>query len=206
MEGKRIRQQEKDKDKSLHISTGGLREWKNKHLYNRTESTPYRSLEALFNELKLKSDDVFVDFGSGKGRVVFYLNSLYDCYIKGIEAKPTTYDDAILNLERYSNNLNSYNNKIEFYFTTAENYDVDKSDNHFYFFNPFSVVIFKKVISNILKSYKENPREITLIIFYTIEEYREFIQNHTPFKLTSRIKTPNQSDKYQQFLIYKLIP
>lgn len=206
MEGKKIRNIEKKIDKKFHVHTGGLREWRNKHLYNRTESTPYRSLEVLFNELKLTENDTFVDFGSGKGRVLFYLNSLYDCNIKGIEAKPQTFDDAVLNLERYSKYIDNYNNKIQFYFTTAETYQVEKEDNHFYFFNPFSIIIFKKVISNILKSFKKNPREITLIVFYTIEEYREFLKEHTNFEIVSRIKTPNQSDKYQQFLIYKLYP
>lgn len=203
MEGRKVRNEEKTIDTKLNVKTSGLRDFTNKHFYNRTESTPYRSLVSLFNELKLNEDDCFVDFGCGKGRVLFYLNSLYNCKIKGIEANPLTFDEAVENLETYSSNLKKYNNNISLIFQTAETYKVEKEDNVFYFFNPFSIVIFRKVIENIKRSLKKHPRKIKIIVFYTIEEYREFLNNETSFKVVSRVKTPNQSDRYQQFLIYE---
>ncbi|MCK9166449.1 MAG: hypothetical protein RBS76_04530 [Acholeplasmatales bacterium] len=73
-------------------------------------------------------------------------------------------------------------------------------------FHPFSITIFKKVITNILSSLKEHPRSVTLILFYTISEYLDFIDNHTPFVLKMRIKTPNKTDRKQHFLIYQYEP
>lgn len=206
MEGRKIRNNEIAKDKKLNIKTTGLREWRNKPLYNRTESTPYRAIKELFNRFKLTENDTFVDFGSGKGRVCFYINKYFDCNIKGIEAKPLTFDDALYNLDNYIKNRKDYNDKINFIFTTAENYPIEKEDNVFYFFNPFSIIIFKQVLSNILKSFKKHQRELTLILFYPMEDFRDFIEQNTPFILKNVIKVPNQTDRYQRFLIYKLKP
>lgn len=206
MGGRRIRKMENEKDKKLNIRTTGLREWKNKPSYNRTESTPYKAIKELFNRFKLTSEDTFVDFGSGKGRMCFYVNKYFDCTIKGIEAKALTFDDALYNLDNYIKNKSNYNDKINFLYKTAENYEIKKEDNVFYFFNPFSAVIFKQVISNILKSFKSDPRELTVILFYPMEDFRDFIEQNTNFVLKNVIKVPNQSDRYQRFLIYKLKP
>ena len=203
MEGPKIRKEENIKDKLLNIKTDGIREWRDKHQYNRCEPTPYRSLKILFDFYKLNENDYVVDFGSGRGRVVFYIHYRFNCHVRGIEANPLTFDEGIDNLHSYIYNLKDYNDRINFKFGTAETYNVRKKDNVFYFFNPFSIVIFKKVISNILKSAKKYHKKITLIIFYTIDEYIDFIRDHTPFELTMRIKTPHKTDPYQHFLIYE---
>ncbi len=203
MEGPKIRQEEDIKDKLLNIRTDGIREWRKTSLYNRYEPTPYRALKTLFHKYKLSENDHVVDFGSGKGRVVFYAHYKFNCKITGVEANPITYDEAIFNLHKYIHNKKNYNDNINFEFGTAENYDIKKDDNVFYFFNPFSTKIFKQVVFNIISSINKHPRDITIIIFYTIPDYVNFLKNHTPFTLAARVKTPNKTDKYQHFLIYK---
>src|SRR5690554_3750838 len=124
MEGPKIRQEENIKDKLLNIKTDGLREWRDNHLYNRYEATPYRSLKTLFKSLKLSPSDHFVDYGSGRGRVMFYVHHKFNCYVRGIEANPLTFDEGVDNLHRYIYKKGFDDNKIAFKFGTAESYRV----------------------------------------------------------------------------------
>lgn len=144
-----------------------------------------------------------MDFGSGKGRVVFYANYKFNCFAKGIEANHITHDEAINNFHDYLKIQPQAINKINFELLQAENYNINPDDNVFYFFNAFSLVIFKKVIFNIIKSAKDNPRKITLIMYYSFPDYLKFITEHTPFKLIKEIADPNDSNPQQNFLIYQ---
>ncbi len=190
-------------DKTLNINTSGIRDWHNNNHYFRYEPTSYNLLNLLFEELNLNDDDVFVDFGSGKGRVVFYTNYLFNCFTKAIEANHITHDEAINNLHGYLKVNPDATAKMKFELSKAEHYQINKEDNIFYFFNSFSVVIFKKVISNILESLKESPREITLIMYYSFPDYLNFINEHTPFKLIKKITEPNNPQPQQNFLLYR---
>ena len=44
-----------------------------------------------------------------------------------------------------------------------------------YFFNPFSIELLQKVMSRILESYYEIPREILLFFYYPSDEYVSFL-------------------------------
>jgi hypothetical protein len=45
----------------------------------------------------------------------------------------------------------------------------------FYFFNPFSVELLRKVMARILESYYANPREAYLFFYYPAEEYVSYL-------------------------------
>ena len=94
---------EKKLDKLLKIKTAGVRSSKTKQNY-RYEATPYNDLKLIFEKIKLKSDDHFLDFGSGKGRVCFYVHYLFNSFVYGVEANPLTFDDAIQNTKSYYSN------------------------------------------------------------------------------------------------------
>ena len=53
---------------------------------------------------------------------------------------------------------------LYFQYGLAEQYEIQKTENIFYFFNPFSADIFKKVVKNIMKSYEEHNRTMHLIL------------------------------------------
>src|SRR5699024_1194077 len=86
----------------------------------------------------------------------------------------------------------------------AEQYEIQPEDNCFYFFNPFSVKIFKQVVYNILASVKEHIRTIEIVLYYPLPEYKRFLQMDTPFQLIQRIKVPNDHGKYGKFVIYRV--
>ncbi len=186
-------------DLKLNITTTGTRSSSHKQHYA-YEPTPYNDLFLLFKKIKLKSSDYFVDFGSGKGRVCFLVNYLFSSSVKGIEANAHTYGDALANLKNYQTKAKT-NDKIAFHLGLAEKHIIAAQDNIFFFFNPFTVQIFKKVITNIISSVKENPRKITIILAYPIIEYVSYIIDHTNLIVKDYIEGTKNDHKFNKFLI-----
>ena len=197
--------EERKLDKLLGIRTVGMREWTgNKVQYNRYEATPYKALKKLSENYKFRDTDKVVDFGCGRGRVAFYLHNRFHIPITGIEANDKTYKEALENKETYRLRAKHIPAPIKFKYGLAQHYKIDKKDNCFYFFNPFSSHIFRKVVHNILRSVEKDRRTVDLILYYPIREYKEFLKNNTPFTIINKIKVPGGSDKKQKFIIYRL--
>ena len=97
-------------------------------------------------------------------------------------------------------------NKIKFENTFAENYKISLNDNKFYFFNPFSLQIFIKVIDNILDSLEANIRPVELILYYPSSDYIYYLENNTPFVIEREIILDDlyTKDNNERFLVYKL--
>ncbi|QKY68441.1 class I SAM-dependent methyltransferase [Lentibacillus sp. CBA3610] len=194
-------------DKLLNIKTRGTqRTFPDSSHHNPYQPTSYRALEALFQAYHLKPSDHVVDFGCGKGRLSFYIYYFYHVTVTGVEMNRSLYNEAIRNRRRYLDQTQEHTDKIHFQHGMAEAYRVDPSDNRFYFFNPFSVEIFMKVIHNILHSAAEYKRDIELIVYYGSDEYVDYLENNTAFELKKEITLSHifNGDPYDRFLIYRL--
>lgn len=196
---------ERKYDKMLQIKTTGLREWRDQSVpYNRYEPTPYKALERLFEVYKLDKDDEVVDFGVGRGRVSFYIHHRFHIPVTGVEVNETTLEEALDNKASYRLKAKHIDAPVRLYYGLAEQYDIQHTDNCFYFFNPFSTKIFKKVVNNILLSVKENERTVDIILYYPLPAYKKFLCDKTPFRLMNKVKVPGAKDKFEKFLIYRL--
>lgn len=195
---------ERKLDRSLHIRTVGLREWGSKEAsYNRYEATPYSALKQLFDVYKFDEGDRLVDFGCGRGRVAFYVHNEFKIPVTGVEAHDKTFDEALKNKQTYRKKRQHIKAPITLEYALAEQYEIDEEDNRFYFFNPFSLKIFKRVVMNILKSMKENERTVELIMYYPLPEFKEFLHLSTPFEMINKIKVNGDHGKYGKFVIYR---
>lgn len=198
---------ERKRDRTLNIRTTGIREWSVEEVhYNRCESTPYKALDRLFERYSFNKGDELVDFGSGRGRVAFSIHNRFRIPVDGVEANDKTFDELLVNQRNYLATAKHINAPLYFEFGTAENFDIKPSHNKFYFFNPFSIKIFRIVVRKILASFKEHPREIDLILYYPILQYRQFLQKDTPFELVNDIKVPGDMEVIEKFMIYRLYP
>jgi len=196
---------ERKRDKLLGIRTVGIREWEdNKIHYNRYEATPYKALDELSRKYKFGDADKVVDFGCGRGRVAFYLHNRFHIPVTGIEANVKTYEEALENKVSYSRKAKHIIAPIKFVHGLAQFYKIDKTENCFYFFNPFSVHIFRKVVHNILRSVEKDRRTVDLILYYPIDEYKDFLKTDTPFTIINEIKVPGEIDEKEKFIIYRL--
>ncbi|GIO18224.1 methyltransferase [Oceanobacillus oncorhynchi subsp. incaldanensis] len=160
------------------------------HHYNPYEPTPYSALEKLTKNYTLDKQGTVIDFGCGKGRLAFYLDFFQQISVTGIEMNTHFFNDAQHNLQTYTQSINAEDKRtdIQFICCLAEEYKIRAKDNHFYFFNPFSVQIFKRITSNILKSVEEAPRMVDIILYYPHDTYIQFLEYDSPFELLQEIK------------------
>ena len=198
----------KDKyyDKLLHIKTGGNQESPSGFHYYRYEPTPYTALEQLFESYEINTRNRLVDFGCGKGRLNFFVHHLFQSSVVGVEMNETFYQSAQENLKSYSKRNRVSRGQVQFHHCLAEDYRVNPADDRFYFFNPFSVQIFMKVIGNILKSFEKTPRQLDLLLYYPSDDYIFFLENETPFELQAEVTVRDLAvhNPYERFSIYRL--
>ena len=157
-------------DKRLQIQTAG-RDEENADQYRYPyEPTPYTVLERLANSGLIRENDVVLDYGCGKGRVDYFLSHQTKANTIGIEYDERIYRGAIENQKTFLSRA-----KTELLLARAELYEVPRSVNRCYFFNPFSVEILRKVMARILESYYENPRDVLLFFYYPSDAYITYL-------------------------------
>lgn len=173
--------------------------------YYRYEPTSYSGLICAFDEMDgvLTKYDRLVDFGCGKGRVLFYVNQRFQCEVCGIEIDPEVYEQALDNRAYFNTKFRGSSEKIEIINGKAEDYEVHPEDNVFYFFNPFEINIFEQVMEKVMESVKKQPRRIFVMMYYPKEEYRTFMRNKG-FALYRMVKLPNYNlDWDEKVVIYE---
>lgn len=208
MKWRKIIVKERFYDELLNIHTCGNNSESNHSIhYHPYEPTPYCALEELFKFYEVKASDHIVDFGCGKGRLNFYIHYNFHASVVGIEMNEHFYQDAKKNQVSYFKKTKKQQENLNFFCCFAELYEIQPHDNRFYFFNPFSVQIFMKVVKNILLSVEKAYREIELILYYPSDDYIYFLENQTSFELIKEVTLPKLFDKdtNERFLIYRLV-
>lgn len=200
---------DKKVDKELNIKTTGLIEWpRGVNLdYFRTESSSYADLDRFIAEYDWRENSQLVDFGSGKGRIVFYLNHQKGIPATGIEVNKVAYYHLVQNLIDYREQFGKKENDITLLEVKAEDYEIKSSDDLFYFFNPFTVNIFKKVVANIEQSLQEHPRIADIVLYYPNISYEYFLDKDTSFNHIQKIKNKKYFlNNRESFVVYRYYP
>ena len=163
-------------------------------------------VEDILPQLDKDKEQTIIDFGCGKGRLNFYLNYNYNCNVLGIEMDENFYNQCMENKKEYLKNNKREEEKINFLCTLAQEYEISDKNNKFYFFNPFSVHIFMKVVENILISFENNPRKIDIILYYPSDDYIYYLENCTPFMQIEEVRLDDlyKRDNQERFLVYEL--
>ena len=173
--------------------------------YYRYEPTSYSGLICAFDELEdvMTRFDRLVEFGCGKGRVLFYVNQRFQCEVCGIEVDEELYENALDNVAYYNTQFRDAGDQIEIINGKAEEYEIRPEDNFFYFFNPFEVNIFEKVMEHIMESVAKHPRRVFIMMYYPKDEYLKYMK-HKKFKLYGIAKLPTyEMDWDEKVVIYE---
>lgn len=166
------------------------------------EPTPYGVLERLAQSGLIWKKDVVIDYGSGKGRVDFFLSYQTKAKTIGIEYDERIYQSALKNQSTAISRA-----KAEFVLAKAEAYVLPPEVNRCYFFNPFSVEILHKVMARILDSYYENPREVLLFFYYPSDEYVAYLMTVDELDFYDEIECDDLfegNDRRERILIFSL--
>ena len=179
-----MNQTESQWDKLLKIKTTGRDDSRSDQYRYPYEPTQYLVLERLANSGLISKKNTVLDYGTGKGRVCFYLSYQTRCRSVGME-----YDERIFSAAESNREHAVSGRSVSFELTGAEEYAVPTDVGRCYFFNPFSVEILQKVLARIYESYYENPREILLMFYYPSEEYISCLMTEEALMFVDEIST-----------------
>ncbi|WP_444993996.1 RsmD family RNA methyltransferase [Aliikangiella sp. IMCC44359] len=132
----------------------------------------YKAVLSIFKKLPQPIEqNVILDYGSGKGRVISLAAACGFKKVIGIELSKRLSEIA-------ANNILNMNNRktqdVSILNIDATTYTIPSDVNVIYFFNPFRGETLSKVVSNIKQSYENKPREI-YIIFFNNEHFESLI-------------------------------
>ena len=153
-------------DKLLKIKTTGRDNSHSDQYCYPYEPTPYSVLERLANQGLIGKKNVLLDYGTGKGRVCFYLSYQVRCHSIGVE-----YDERIYLAAEENKKHAVSGEKVSFVNANAETFMLPVNVDRCFFFNPFSIEILQKALARIYESYYDNPREILLFFYYPSDDY-----------------------------------
>jgi len=145
---------------------------------NKTHAGTYQATKArpflqLLRHLGVPNSSGFVDFGSGKGRVLL-LAAMYGFRrIVGVEFSPELCASARENVATFANYTK--NSRIEVVEGDATRFEITSELNVFYFYNPFDAPVMFEVLGNISRSLATHPRRAWLI--YNTPRHDELVRH-----------------------------
>ena len=137
-------------------------------------ATKVRPLLKLLQQLRLPRDGVFVDIGSGKGRVLLIASQYGFRKVIGIEFSGALCAIARRNVDVFSKKA-AVLSRIEVLEADATKYRFQPDESVRFMFNPFDAFILGQVVQSIRRSLQEHPRKLCLI--YNTPRYHEVIKN-----------------------------
>ena len=130
-----------------------------------------KATKELFADFKINYKDfVFVDLGSGKGRVLFIASDYPYKKIIGVEFAEELNETAQKNIKKFNSKTRKCDD-IEAIYADVTKFEIPDEPLVFFLFNPFGVKVLKEILQNIEKSLQNSPREI--YIFYLAPFHRQ---------------------------------
>lgn len=130
---------------------GDRLELQNRYLPS-TFSLIAKSISFFADKVDFK-DCNFVDWGSGKGKVLIGAAKFPFKKVKGVEFTEELHQIAEKNITRLK-----LSNTVYSYQGDAMNFNLEKDDQIFYFFNPFNGYILESCLQNIVRQKNDKPR------------------------------------------------
>lgn len=196
---------EQQYEKLLNINTSGFQYGFPKLAkYHRYEPTPYNGLEQLFEHYILPKNACLVDIGCGKGRVPIYVHHQFQIPVVGIEMDQKFFVEAEHNREQYLKKNKKNGASIQFINQLAETYKIADKDNVFFFFNPFSIHVFRQVMNHILDSLEQKKRVVDVILYYPAPEYMLYLQQELALNCLVEFKLADEKNENERIVVFRI--
>ena len=128
-------------------------------------ASPWRVLRQILDPDEVSSDDVFIDFGCGTGRVLLEAADRYPFKrVIGIDFVPKLVEIARDLIARNRDRFGP--TEVEIIEADALEYDVPDDVTVVYMYDPFRGQIFEAVAEKLIASVDRNPRRLRLIYFF----------------------------------------
>ncbi len=126
---------------------------------------PYVMVFRMLRQIAPEPEDVFVDIGCGKGRVLCCASRLPMRKVVGIEQNPVLAREAQENVQR----VRGARAPVELITGSAEDYDY-ASATLIYLYNPFNARITERVMERIFASWRAAPRRLQIVYANPVHE------------------------------------
>lgn len=140
--------------------------------------TKVRPFKKLMNTVNFPDNSVFVDFGSGKGRLLLLASQYHFKRVVGIEFSPQLCKVAKKNLSIFKEQYETFGN-AEIIESDVVDYEIRDDENVFFLYNPFDKVVINRILRNITMSLEKKQRKIWLI--YNNPVYLDIIESQGVF-------------------------
>lgn len=127
----------------------------------RYEPAPWLILRRILSPLEVHDDDVFIDYGSGKGRMLFLAGRYPFRRVIGVEISDRLNAIARGNIERSRRRLRCKD--VEVITADAAQFVLPDDVTVVFFNNPFTGDIFKAVVDQLVASVERRPRRLRII-------------------------------------------
>ena len=197
-----MKQDELQWDKLLKIKTTGRDDTHSNQYCYPYEPTPYCVLERMANYGILDKKNVLLDYGTGKGRVCFFLSYQIRCHTMGIE-----YDEQIFAAAKENERNAASGRMTSFIKEHAEEYVIPAEVDCCYFFNPFSVELLRKVLAKIYDSCYANAKSMRLFFYYPSDEYVSCLMTQEQLQFVDEIDCRDLfsgNDPREKILIFEV--
>mgnify|MGYP000270514868 CR=1 FL=1 len=159
--------QEISGEKTYNIATTGADELKSlsKKGIDTSHATMYMPIsymliEEIFRQIPSTSKKYFLDIGCGKGRAMCVAAHNGFNTITGVDFSKDLCEVAFVNLQRTKEQFPAL--QYEVITKDAMNFEIPADVDYIFLFNPFDMVIMGAVVSNIMESIQDHPREIVV--------------------------------------------
>lgn len=135
----------------------------------RYQPTHWFALRRILPPREVGPDDVFIDFGSGMGRVVYQAAAGYPfARVVGVELSERLHAIARENLERTRSRLRCPD--VELVAADVLDYEIPDDVTVAFFANPFSGHVFASVVQRLVASQERRPRRLRVVYVNPVEE------------------------------------
>jgi len=163
------------------------------------------ALRRILPTREVSPNDVFIDFGSGMGRVVYQAARAYPFKrVVGVELSKDLHEIARDNLDRTRDRLLCKD--VTLVNSDVLDYEIPDDVSVAYFNNPFTGQIFTDVIRKLKASLTQNPRPLRIIYANPLEEGILLEEGATVLKKVRGLRPSQEWSRSNAIRMYALSP
>lgn len=171
----------------------------------RYEPSQWLTLRRVLPPRRVTEHDVFIDFGSGMGRVVYQAAVGYPFRrVIGVELSERLHEIAVNNIER--NRYRFRCDDVQLVHADVLEFDIPDDVSVVYLSNPFSGPILASVLKRLLHTVERNPRRLRIVYFNPVEERRILDAGFTISKTVRGLRPTAEWSRSNSTRLYEMRP
>ncbi len=151
------------------------------------EASGWTYLPRVMRPWEISADDVFLDFGCGRGRVLYMAARYYRLRrVIGVDVSAELTQHARANIEQRRKRLRTRD--VEIVCANARDWAVPDDVTLIYLYFPFSGETWRAVVANLVASLDRNPRRVR--VFFAAPKQTDALLETGRFRLLRTSRTP----------------